>query len=290
MARWTRLLDEVRRLQVLNAMGQAESVLAEVHRLREHMQTLPSTPGPDEPVTSWNVRETLLDTGRSSAIALDRWDDARDLNAATITSMRDRGAPAAVIARATFNDYGPLLRLGRTDQALALLLECRQAFQDARDIEMLGKTFSALADIEDLRGHGDASILIQRDALRYTYLGGDVIAVAVGYHNLGNYLRRHARQPTPALACHLAAALIYALSGAKGIERSVGAAATDLREFGADATAPSDVSGLCRQLGEIPGADLDRLLAALAPAQDTLERRFQELVAAVREAASQEKE
>ena len=121
---WTQLLDEVLRLQVLNAMGQAESVLAEVQRLREHMRTLGSASGPDEAVSPWNARETLLDTGRDAASQLGQWDDALDLNAAQAASKRDRAATAAEIARAIFNDYGPLLRLGRIDQALALLLEC----------------------------------------------------------------------------------------------------------------------------------------------------------------------
>jgi hypothetical protein len=114
-------------------------------------------------------------------------------------------------ARAGFN-YGPLLRLGRADEALHLLRECRQAFEDAHDIHALGTTLSALADAEDDRGHGDAAIRLERDALRYAYLAGGVAEIAYSYHNLGGYLRVHARQPALALASHLAAALIYALA------------------------------------------------------------------------------
>ena len=287
---WTQLLDEGQRLQVQTEMGQAEHVLAEVQRLRVHMRTLPTTVGPSEAVNPWNIREALLGTGRDAALHLGQWDDALDLNAAQTASMRDRGAPATVIARAAFNDYGPLLRLGRADQALAQLLECRQVFQDANDIESLGKTLSALGNVEDYRGHGDAAARLERDALRYEYLAGTVIAITVSYHNLGNYLR-HDRQPAPALACHLAAALIGALTGAdRGGGDSARAAVTDLRELGADADMPADVPGLCRQVGDIPGADLDRLLAALTPDPDALEQRFQELVAAVREAARREQE
>jgi hypothetical protein len=261
---WTQLVDEVGRLQVLNAMGQAGRVLVEVERLRGHMQTLPVVPGPDEAVVPWNVREALLDTGRYAARQLNRWEDALDLSAAQIGSKRDRRAPAADVARARFNDYGPLLRLGRTGQALDLLLECLQVFQDANDIKSLGNTLGALADVEDTRGHGDAAIRMTRDALRYNYLAGDVIAITVSYHNLGDYLGGQARQPASALACHLASALIRALTGAGGAGRSVRAAAVDLRAFGAAATPPADVAALCGQVGEIPGADLHRLLTALA--------------------------
>ncbi len=212
-------------------MGQAEQVLAEVQRLRDRMQALPATPGPDETATAWNVREALLDTGRDAARQLGRSQDALDLNAAQLASMRDRRAPAAVIAQSRFNDYKPLLRLGRTEEALALLLECRQVFQDARDIEALGKTLSALADAEDKRGHGDAAIGLERDALRYSYLAGDVTGIAVSYHNLGNYLRRHARQPAQALACHLTADVIIILTSAGGTGEIVRDAAADLREL-----------------------------------------------------------
>jgi hypothetical protein len=211
--------------------------------------------------------------------------------------MRGRSAPAADTAGSRFNDYYPLLRLGRTGEALALLLECRQAFQDARDPGMLGKTLSALADVEDARGHGDAAIGLERDALRYTYLAGDVIAIAVSYHNLGNYLRRHAGRPVPALACHLAAALICALTGAEGADRSVRAAATDLRALGtedgggsahaaasgpsepaADAVPPADVPALSRLVGDIPGTDLPGLLTALAPDPAAADQALRDLI------------
>jgi hypothetical protein len=275
---WTQLSDEVVRLQVLNEMGQASRVFAEIERLRGHLQTLPATLSPDETGIPWNVREVLLDTGRYAASQLNRWEDALDLNAAQTASMRDRRAPAVEVARSRFNDYGPLLVLGRTGEALDLLLYCRQVFQDANDIGPLGRTLSALAHIEGQRGHGDAAILMERDALRYSYLAGDVAGIAVSYHNLGNDLLRHARQPASTLACHLASALICAVTGADDGGQSVGAAADDLREFGAAATQPADVAALCGQIGEIPGADLHRLLTALAPDPAATEQGLRQLI------------
>jgi hypothetical protein len=187
--------------------------------------------------------------------------------------------PAADIAHSRFNDYFPLLELGRTDEALALLLECcRQAFQDARDPRKLGMALGALAHVEDERGHGAAAIGLERDALRYSYLAGDVIGIAVSYHNLGSCLSRHARQPAPALACHLAAALIRALTGSKGNEDPVGAAATDLLALAADATPPADVADLSRQVGDIPGTDLPGLLAVLAPDPAAADQALRDLI------------
>src|ERR1700677_1579630 len=97
-------------------------------------------------------------------------------------SQRDRHAPAAVIARTRYNNYYPLLHLGRTEEALAVLRECRQVFRDARDTLMLGKTLSDLADVEEARSHGEAAIRLERDGLRYAYLAGDAEGIAIGYH------------------------------------------------------------------------------------------------------------
>jgi hypothetical protein len=110
------------------------------------------------------------------------------------------------------------------------------------------------------------------------YLADDVINIAVGYHNLGSYLRRHARQPAPALACHLASALICALTGTDDGEQSVRAAAADLRELGPSASSPANVAALCRDVGDIPGADLNRLLAALTSDSVSAEEALRQLI------------
>ena len=166
-----------------------------------------------------------------------------------------------------------------------MLLECRRAFEQARDIQGLGTVLSALATVEDQRGRGEAAIGLENDALRYEYLAGDVTAIAVSYHNLGNHLLRHARQPAAALACHLAAALVRTLAGTSRADDSMREAVNDLRAAGTGTDLPGDVADLCGQVAGIPGADLDRLLDALAPEPGTAERAFGELVARVRELA-----
>jgi tetratricopeptide (TPR) repeat protein len=282
---WTQLTDEDQRLQILANMGRADHVLAEVTRLRDHLATLPATPGPDEIVTAWDVREGLFDTGRSAALQLGRWADALDLNAAQVASERDRNAPAAETAQTRFNDYSPLLRLGRLDEALALLRDCLRVFQDAHDTRMLGKTLSALADIECQRGHGEAALRLGRNALRHSYVAGDVAGIEVSYHNLGDYLRSHARQPAQALASHLASALIDALTGIDD-DQSAGAAAADLRDLGTAAVPPADVADLDRMLGDIPGTDLPGLIRQLSPDTETAERALRDLIAQVRALAA----
>ena len=282
---WTQLAAEGRRLQVLDEMGHAGQVLAEVGRLRERIRDWPTTRSDDEATPSWTVREALLNTGLSAAVTLGRWDDALALNAEVTASMTDRRAPVASIARTRFNDYGPLLGLGRTDEALALLVDCRQAFEDARDVQALGAVLSALADAEDDRGHGEAAIRLERDALRYKYLAADATAIATSYHNLGGYLHDHARDPAAVLASYLAAALIRRLAGIAGDgpstpASSVRIAAVHLRALGAGASAvlPTGMADLYRTLTSIPGTDLPGLVARLSPDPETAEATLRDLI------------
>ena len=277
---WTRLGDQTLRLQVLNSLGQNSRVLAEARKLRDQMDTLPAVPGTEDGyTTSWHVRETLLENGHIAAQRLAQWTDTLEWNAARLAGKHTRHATSADIARTRFNDYFPLLRLGRIAEALELLLDCRQVFEDADDRQMLGKTLSALADAEDERGHGAAAIQLERDALRYKYLANDLNDIVTSYHNLGNYLRRHARQPVAAYASHLASGLIERLMGIQD-QASVRAAANDLRALGSVPIA--SVADLCRQLGDIPGTDLPGLIAKLSTDPQTAERTLRNLLAQAR--------
>jgi hypothetical protein len=90
-------------------------------------------------VIAWHVCEGLLDTGHAAAVQLQRWTDALDFNTDQVDSLRARNAPASDIARTLFGNYPPLLELGRTSEALALLRECLRSFQDAQDTTMIGE-------------------------------------------------------------------------------------------------------------------------------------------------------
>jgi tetratricopeptide (TPR) repeat protein len=284
---WTVLHDEAQRLQVVSATGQeAGYVLAEVRRLRIHMESLPAAPGQDEVVPRWQVREMLLDVGRNAARQLECWQDALDLNTEIVASKQGRNAPAPDIARARYSDYYPLLQLCRADEALAVLQECRKVAEDADDNALLGITFAGLADVESALGHGDAAIRLTQDALRYKYRAENVIHIANSYHRLGDHILDHARQPAAALTCHLAAALIGSLTGAEGADDSVSSAAIDLREAGADAAPPADTADLCRRLADIPGTDLTSLLNALSPDTDATDQGLRDLIARARALAA----
>jgi hypothetical protein len=280
---WTQFADQARRLQILVRIGQATEVLEEVTRLRAQMAALPPTADPSgksEAMAPWAAREMLLDAGRAAASRLGRWSEALVLNEDIVASMTERDAPPPMIARSRQHDYFPLIQLGRADDAVAMLRDCLAVFRNASDTLAIGTALGALADAESHRGHGDAALHLQGDALRYLYLASDVSGIALGYHNYGDQLRIHTRQPVSALAGHLAAALIHALAGSGDdeIRHSLNGAAADLRDLGA-AGLPTDVAELCRQVGDIAGTDLAGLIARLSPDPETAEQALREIVA-----------
>ncbi len=75
---WTQLGDETRHLQILNAMGHYDQVLAAVEALRPTLETLPLTSEAEEAANPWTVREVLLDTGRHAAMRTREVGDGAD--------------------------------------------------------------------------------------------------------------------------------------------------------------------------------------------------------------------
>jgi hypothetical protein len=258
---WTQLGDETRRLQILSALGHHEEVLDAVDTLRARMTDLPEQSEQPETVTPWNVREVILDTGRFAARNLERWEQALALNSEQLASMGRRDAPPAAFARTAFNDYGPLLRLGRFDDARELLLVCRDTFGQEGDPEMLGKTLSALADLEDNLGRGDEAIALEADALRLKYVAGLPDAIAVSHFNLSNYLVRHEGDPSEALAHRLAAAVIDYQTSSGGLASTMRVLATHLAEWG-ERTVPS-WQEVCERVDRREGVHLAGLVGRL---------------------------
>ena len=278
---WTKLGDQVQRLQVLVTLGRAEQAFAEVRRLRAYMDALPPTSEQPESVRPWSVRELLLETGAHAAQLLERWQDALDLHAAVLTYKKGRGASVTDIAQTEYNCYQPLIKLGRIDEALEQLVRLREVFEKANDIDALGYILSALANVEDERGHGSVAINLQRDALRYRYLARDVSSIVISHRNLGN-MERDADQPSKALAHHLAAALICAVTGIGRLDSSIQSAADDLGLLGDDAEMPSNVEDLSRQLAKSPGVELKRLLMTLGSRPEEANQVLERLIARIR--------
>ncbi|WP_405820152.1 CHAT domain-containing protein [Streptomyces sp. NBC_01390] len=287
---WTTLLYEVQRLHVLSQTDRAGETLAEADDLHRRARDLPRERGPREGVDWWEVWEELCDTGQRAAIEAGEWRRALEYADDLAASKQARGAPVTDFARARLPAYMPLLSLGRTQDALRLLEECREVFEDAGDFPYLGEVFGALAHVAHVRGHGEVAIARERDSLRYAYRAGLPALVAVGHANLGTYLHVHARDAAGAVAHHLAGALLGTLTGGGRTTNAALSLAGDLREFGPDARAQLslDIEELCAQVAAVPGVTLDRLLAVLDPGPARARETLATLVQDVRRSAEEE--
>jgi tetratricopeptide (TPR) repeat protein len=265
---WTQLGDQARRLQILSLMGEHEQVTAETAVLRTRMRDLsaavPARPASDEAVNPWNVREVILDTGHTSALALGRWQQGLDLNAEIHASKQQRGAGLHEITRFRFNNAGPLIRLGRLADADRLLGECQQVFEDHRDTTMLAMVLSTRADLEDELGHRGAAADLERTAIRLRYAQPDPRDIAVSHHNLALYLRAAGADPRVQRAHRLAAALIRQLTGMTyDLADTQRVLAAELRAPGGAGPLPATLAEVIRAAEQTDGVRLGELITAL---------------------------
>jgi tetratricopeptide (TPR) repeat protein len=284
---WTQLADQGWRLQIEYMQGRHREVFDEVEALRARMAALPADPDPaTERVDGWNVRETILNLGALAARELRLWERALELNAENLASKRGREAGEHDQAKAAFNDYGPLIELGRLAEARALLIGCREVFEQADDILFLGYSLSALASVEDALGHGERAVDLAREALRFGY-AGDPDGVGVSHHNLANYLRGRGADPGVVGAHRVAAAVIAYQTGSGRITDRLSALGRLLA--GDDgASVPRSFGQVCALVGQVPGVDLAGLLARLPSRAHDPDTAVQVVLAAALDAAAAE--
>jgi tetratricopeptide (TPR) repeat protein len=258
---WTELSDEASRLQALNKLGRYDEVLTAVEELRGKMEVLSEKRAENEAVEPWNVKEAILDAGR--AAARDSREDrlALELNAEQLKSKEGRGATDLNLAGAAFTDYFPLLRLKRYKEAGRLLWNCKEVFEREKDIEMIGKVFSALADLMDEMGQTDQAARFEEDALRYEYLTGDTESVSVSHNNLGNYHRKMGSSKS--LAHHLASAVIRLLTRSGMLPQTLQNLSISLGTFGAE-DLPASFDRLCERVEEVEGVRFRGLFLRMA--------------------------
>jgi tetratricopeptide (TPR) repeat protein len=283
LGRWTQALDEARRLQILYRMGEVERVLADLEGpagLLARLDALPERRDPTDTVDPWNVREAVLQLGALAAGDLGRWEEALAYNARVHASVQARGGSAHEIASTRFGDYGPLLRLGRLDQADRLLADCQQAFTDTEDIPMLGVVFSARADLADRRRRHTDVVRLEQTAVRLRYTRPDPAAVAVSHYNLGNYLTRAGVDPAGALAHHLAAATLLTLVGnTAAAARALRSVADDMTNHPA-LTPPAGVAELAAVVEHTEGVGFTALIDVLCPDRAAADQTIRDLLAA----------
>jgi tetratricopeptide (TPR) repeat protein len=262
---WTQLSDQGQRLQILEMMGEHRTVLPEFDKLLARLRKLPEPRLDDESVDSWRIRESILDVGRSSALALEKWRRCLDLNAEILASRQQRGAGVNEVAHTRYNDAGPLIRLGRLAEASKLLRDCQRVFETQRDIRGLSFVFSARADLEHERGHPAAAVELAQTEIRLSYASVGPLEIAISHDVLAGYLRAAGTDPAAQRAHRLAAALIYRLTEMTHDLASI--QATLASEIRADRAAPlpATLAAVIQVTGQTEGVRLGELIATLQP-------------------------
>lgn len=279
---WTQLSDQGRRLQILNLLGHHEQVLLDLPALRDQIAGLPDERAHNDRVNPWNVRECILDIGRLSAVALERWEEALELNDEIVRTKQRRGARTSEIAGSRCHDYLPMFQLGRPTDADQLLRDCQDIFATARDITQLAVVYGARADLEDRRHHPRKAVELQRTALHLWYLHPDPREIPTGHHHLANYLPRTGGDPAEQRAHRLTAALLDHLTGnASGLARTLGTLGAELRSVtsGREAPAlPATLREVIRLVDVHDGISFGNLVAAVCPDPATAEHALADLL------------
>ena len=263
---WTQLADQGQHLQILGMMGKNRQVLDQVLVLRDQMDKLSATMADNETVEPWNVREGILDIGRSSAQALGEWQQCLDLNAAQVVSIQVRGANAYEIVRTRYNDARPLMELGRLADAEHILLEAQQAYEDHGDIVRLYRALSTRAFLENLRGRPQQALELVSTAIRLAYVRPEPRDIAISHLHIADYLQGIGADPAAARAHRLAAAILFQLTG---MTHHLGVAnrmlATEFRQDTGREDLPGTLDEVIRVAEQTEGVHLERLIAALQP-------------------------
>ncbi|MCP4105639.1 MAG: hypothetical protein GY749_08900, partial [Desulfobacteraceae bacterium] len=150
-----------------------------------------------------------LDIARFVHRNLKNWQDSLNLLQETETVQRSRGESEYEIARTRFNQYGPLIRLGRLSEAQAMLEGCLQVFRDANELTAQSSTLSALANLWKERGDLTRPIDLERQALSVKECLDDPTDRAISHGNLSNYLSNDGQ--TEESANHRLAQIVYHL-------------------------------------------------------------------------------
>ena len=285
---WTRLAAQGYRLQVLALMGEHAQVLEGVEELRAAMADLRDLRDAGD-ANPWNVRETILDIGHTSALAAGDWQRCLDLNAEVVASVRQRGAGAHEVTRTRFNDAAALIRLGRLEDAGRLLAECQRVFEDQADTPMLAMVLSTRADLESRRERAQAAADLERAALRLRYARPKPREIAISHHNMASYLGRLGDDRAGQRAHRLAAALIRRLAGmAHDLATTVRILAAELRDDDPGARLPTTVAQVIAAAEQTEGVSLGALLTALQPDPQAVEYALAEILRAAAEQPAQD--
>ncbi|NQT11144.1 MAG: hypothetical protein HQ582_00245, partial [Planctomycetes bacterium] len=140
---------------------------------------------------------------------LERWQACLDLLEENESLERALGENEVELAGTRFNQYAPLLELGRLDEAQRVLEGCLGVFRSAGAAPDESRCLTALADLWGKRSEIGEAIALQRQALAVCSTLPDPWHRVVSHDNLGEYLEKDGKETEAAR--HRAAGLVYAI-------------------------------------------------------------------------------
>jgi hypothetical protein len=278
--RWTLIAEEGQHLQLRVKRGEYEPVLRRVVELLEEMKAFPDSPGPNERVAVWNVREAILDTGHTAAIQLEKWQQALAFTAEISAIERSRSAPVLEQARTQFGAFGPLLQLRRYEEARTVLIGCRMVFERENSVKDIGRVLGALANLESTQHGLNAGRPFAEAALRFNYLCGDPEPIEIIHFNIASYIAADQDEWGEALAHRLAAVMLAFATSSSNCCKSVDRFAADLRAAGEAGCAalPADFAALCAAVERIEGVHFTETMQRLVGNSAACDSLLQQIV------------
>jgi hypothetical protein len=186
------------------------------------------------------------------------------------------------------NDYGPLMRLGRLTEALDLLIACQRIFIENDEIDAVGDTFAARANVESAMNRPIEAIRHIRAALQYLYSGPIVqlkfSSIASCHYNLGHMLTtagKDERDDFDGIAHLMAAAFINAQIGNEEDMRNAVLMLVHVFKDPGSPVPPESFDVVSQTVQQVPGVRFQELLEAMLPNPGEREQVLGELTSAI---------
>ena len=210
--------NELEALRIEVYQGRAERVLPEIEDRLEKLKNwwnlyqagAKSEDAPD-PTLLARALVSGLDIAEDACRGLKRWQACLDLLDEIEAVEAQAGGGRFERYATRFNRYGPLVKLGRLDEAQETVEQCLGAYREGNDLSGTGRALSALAEIRAEKGELPRAIEAESEALAVWNKFSDIEERSASHGNLSRYYFRHGRLDLSAR--HLAAALIYRSMG-----------------------------------------------------------------------------
>jgi tetratricopeptide (TPR) repeat protein len=200
---------DVRQGKAREALPEIEARLQEVRGWWQRHRAGEAVPDAPDPVFLGRALVSGLDIAQYANRQLKRWEACLALLEEQEHSQREMGESKHEQYWTRYNQYGPLIELGRLDDAQRVVEECLAVFREADDLYGQAKALYALASIWNERGDIEQAIALGRQALSVCNRLPDPSDRAISHHNLAVYYGKAGRAEDEAR--HRLAAGVYLL-------------------------------------------------------------------------------